>query len=66
MEGDAEQTLLAATLDLAADIQKRLRPHLAPLDNTHHAGLLDHVQPAAAIGCYGDVHRFTQALRDLL
>jgi len=53
-------------LDLAADIQKRLRSHPTPLDHAHYAGLLDHVQPATAVRCHGNVHRFTQTLRDLL
>ena len=42
-EREAEQALLAAGDDLPADVEERLRLHLAALDDTHEPALLDDV-----------------------
>ena len=57
MEGEAEQTALAAAGDPPGDIEERTLDQRAALDEADPAGLFDDEQPPAAVTGVGDVER---------
>jgi hypothetical protein len=65
MEGEAEQALLAAAADAAADIEERSFAHLAVRDDADRPGLFDHEQARIALG-RGDQDRLAQPVGDEL